>query len=96
MAPENAGTQYFNHKGTNSISFMGVCDASYSFTLIDVCSSGCYSDGAVLAHSTFAQANERWEVNYPPQSHIPGTDIALTHMIVGDAAFPSRVDLTRP
>ena len=75
---------------------MAVCDARYTFTLIDVGSSGRHSDGGVLAHSTFGQVMERGEMNFPPPAPIPGTGIVLPHVIVDDAAFSLRVDLMRP
>ena len=96
QAPKNAGSQFFNYKGTHSISLMAVCDARYSFTLFDIGSSGRHSDGGVLAHSAFGQVMERGEMNLPLPCPRPGTDTVAPLVILGDAAFPLRVDLMRP
>jgi hypothetical protein len=34
--PPNAGSLYFNYKSSHLINFLGVADAKYCFTLMDV------------------------------------------------------------
>jgi hypothetical protein len=95
-APRNSGSMYFNYKKTFSVNLMAIADASYQFVTVDVGQMGSSSDGGVWDHSTFGYAWNRNEVNVPPQKALPGTDILVDHVIVGDEAFPLKPNLMRP
>jgi hypothetical protein len=97
-APPNSGSKYYNYKGAFSIVLLAVVDADYRFTMLDIGDYGSNSDGGIFANSEMGKkfCNE--------QLHVPG-DRSLPHfaqegdvplVVVGDAAFPSRVNLLRP
>lgn len=75
---------------------MGVCDANYAFTYVDVGALGSQSDGGVLSRSAFGKQllNETLEV--PGCADLPGTCINFPHYFVGDSAFPLKNNLMRP
>ena len=53
-------------------------------------------DGGVLANSAFGQALENGSLNIPASTQLPGTSQVAPYVIVGDEAFPLRVNLLRP
>jgi hypothetical protein len=94
-SPPNAGSLFFNYKGSHSIVLLAVVDANYCFVLIDVGAYGRNSDGGIFSSSHFGRALEDGSLSLPapsqlePVGHVP-------HVIVGDEAFPLKPYLMRP
>ena len=95
QAPRGAGSTFFNYKGTHSIVILAVCNAYYRFILVDVGDAGRHSDGGVLSQSTFGQALESHSLPIPSSRALPGTNIEVPFVFVGDEAFPVRTNMLR-
>nr|CAH7763568.1 unnamed protein product [Callosobruchus chinensis] len=57
-APTNSGSLNFNYKHSHSIVLLGLADANYQFTYINVGSAGRNSDGGVYVNSRLSKALE--------------------------------------
>ena len=97
QAPANAGSSFYNYKGSHSVVLLAICDAHYCFVMVDVGDSGRHSDGGVLSHSVFGQALESNSLSLPPDRALPGTTSPnVSFVFVGDAAFPLKRNMMRP
>lgn len=98
QAFSNAGSMYYNYKGTHSIVLMAVCDAHYNFTMVDVGAEGRNSDGGVLQASDMGIRISNGSIEFPEDirlRHWPEGP-TLPHLLVGDEAFPLTQRIMRP
>lgn len=96
IAPSNSGSLYFNYKKTHSIVLMGICDADYRLTYIDVGVNGRHSDGGVFKNCSFGKALNRNILNIPPPIPLPGRETTVPFVLVGDDAFAMNQHLLKP
>lgn len=92
----NTGSTFYNYKGSFSIVLLAVCDAQYRFTYVSIGSAGRESDGGIFQASDFGRAMIEKTLPLPPPAVLPGSDVCLPSVFVGDAAFPQLENLMRP
>nr|CAB3263116.1 uncharacterized protein LOC101243083 [Phallusia mammillata] len=93
--PAKQGSEFYNYKHYHSIVLMGVCDANYIFTMVDIGDSGHHSDGGIFANSSISKFLQE-DSNIPPVCTLPLTSVEVPYCIVGDNAFPLKPWLLRP
>ena len=95
--PIKSGYLYYNYKGWFSIILLAVCDARYSFTLVDI---GSYdsSNDSVFSNSNLGCSFENEKMNIPNADPIDGLpDHAIPYFfLVGDEAFALKTWMLRP
>ena len=98
QCPKQGGTLFHNYKEFFSFVLLAICDARYSFTLLDVGHYGRNNDAGVLANSRFGKKKiEAGEMNTPPPRHPEGCSFdPLPYYIVRDELFPLKTWLIRP
>jgi hypothetical protein len=79
-----------------SIVLQAVADARYRFIAIDVGAYGKESDGRIFSNSNLSRELDNGALNVRLEKVLPGTDIALPHVLVGDEAYPLKTYLMRP
>lgn len=79
-----------------SLVLMVVVDAECKFIMVDVGGYGKNSDGSVFANSNFGKRLRDEKLDFPDDMSLPGTEIVMPHVIIGDEAFPLHKNLMRP
>ncbi|XP_011269237.2 uncharacterized protein LOC105259170 [Camponotus floridanus] len=94
--PPNAGSSYYNYKNSHSIVLLGICDAQYMFTFVDIGAYGRHSDGGIFKDSKMGLKFNSKEMNVPaPEPFSPGGP-SLPYVLMGDEAFQLTDYLMRP
>jgi len=96
QCPINAGSTYYNYKGSHSIVLLALVDADYKFIAIDVGAYGRNSDGGILSNSIIGKKLQSKTFNIPEAAPIIQNGQPQPYVIVGDEAFPLKTYLLRP
>ncbi|XP_031353772.1 uncharacterized protein LOC116178424 [Photinus pyralis] len=81
QCPINAGSTYYNYKGSHSIVLMALVDADYKFIAINVGSYGRNSDGGIFEKSDIGKMLDQRTLNVPA---LEPNGSPQPHVIVGD------------
>lgn len=68
QSPRKSGSSYWNYKGFYSVVLLGVADASYKFSYVDIGASGIHSDGGIFGNSILGKRLQSNEMNFPQPS----------------------------
>lgn len=101
QCPPNSGSQYFNFKKFFSVVLMGVADANYILTAIDVGAYGREGDSSILKKSNFGNRLTCNHLDLPadtplPSSHDSPEGTPVPYVFLGDEAFGLSRNLLRP
>lgn len=95
-APEHSGSSFYNYKGKHSIVLMGIADAEYQLIYIDVGRNGRNSDGGVFNRCSFGRKMRMEQLQLPPPKALPGRDLPVPYVLIGDDAFALGPNLLKP
>ncbi|XP_046735632.1 protein ALP1-like [Diprion similis] len=96
QSPPNSGSLYFSYKKSHSIVLMAACDAKYKFTMANVGALGSDNDAGIFGKTEFGKALLNGQLNLPPDTQLPNSNVTFPHFFVGDEAFPLYKSLMRP
>lgn len=94
--PPGAGSSFFNYKDFHSIVLLAIVDANCKFVAIDVGSYGREGDAGIFLKSVMGRLINSGNFNIPPPAALPGTDIVLPNVILGDEAFALTTSMMKP
>jgi hypothetical protein len=93
ICPANSGSNYFCFKNYCSIVLLGIVDPYYKFIVVDIGSYGRHDDSGIFKSLAFY-----WEYVYGktilPPKPLPGTNIPVPHVLIGDEGFALQTYLT--
>lgn len=95
VAPDNTGSLFHNYKNYFSIVLLAMVDARYKFVGIDVGSYGKEGDAGIFNKSEMGKQITKGNF-FPPPRFLPGSNILLPHVIVGDEAFRLDKHVMKP
>jgi hypothetical protein len=82
--PRHTGTMYYNYKHFFLIVLLGVVDANYTFSVIDVGGYGKQSDGGTFRSSALFTLMESNQLQIPADDVLPNTEIQMPYVFIGD------------
>ena len=87
--PQNAGSAYFNFKNFHSMVLLAICDAKYSFILVDIDGYGRDSDAIQFTQSAIGKGIQDGKLN------VPGENLADNNLL-GDDISSLKTWLMKP
>jgi len=95
-APPMSGSKFYNYKGFFSIVLLGAYDAEYKFIFVDIGKNGRAHDSTVFRESPLGIKLKTNTLNLPQPSTLPGFNINMPYVIIGDDAFTLHTNLMKP
>lgn len=94
--PINSGSAFYNYKQYFSILLQAVADANCKLIAVDIGTEGRQCDAGNFRSSSLFHMLENARLNIPPKKEIPGTDIKMPFVLIGDGGYPLLNYLMRP
>lgn len=94
--PPGSGSLYFNYKSTFSVVLFAVVNANYEFMYVHTGSNGSQSDGGILKNTSFYEKLINNELHLPESYLLPGTDMSVPYVFLGDSAFALEKHIMKP
>lgn len=96
VCPPNSASLHYNYKHFFSVVLLAIVDGKMRFNAIDVGAYGREGDAGIFQRSNFGKAISSGNFNIPQPSEIPGTNIVVPHVILGDSAFALTENMMVP
>jgi hypothetical protein len=93
--PASSGSYYFCYKNYCSIVLLAIADPYYKFMVVDIGSYGRHSDSGISKNSVFCREYTDGKTILPPKP-LPGTNIPVPHVLIGDEGFALQMYLMCP
>lgn len=78
---------------------MAIVDADYKYIMVDIGAYGHNSDGGIFANSNFGKlwmTDNHSTLHVPELKKLPGTEVCVPLVLIGDEAFPLKENILRP
>jgi hypothetical protein len=91
--PANSGSNYFCYKNYCFVVLLAIVDPYYKFIVVGIGSYGRHSDSGIFKNSAFYWEYIDGKTILPPKP-LPGTNIPVPHVLIGDGGFTLQTYLT--
>ena len=94
--PPKSGSVYFNYTKFYSIILHAVVDANYKFLYIEVGAPGSAGESGIWRDSSLGKALEESRAGLAEAETLPGVDLPVPYIFIGDDAFALRNWMMKP
>lgn len=96
VCPPKTGSLCWNFKSFFSVVLLAIVDGNLRFVAIDVGAYGREGDAGIFERSNMGQAIAAGTFNMPPPSEIPGSNLTVPNVLLGDSAFALTENMMVP